>query len=62
MILTDEQVIAELRVSDLDRLKMFRGVIDEQIGARLSPEGVRSEIGAMEIDAQVDLDAKFPNR
>ena len=59
-MLTDEQVIAELRVSDEASLQKFEAVIAQVRRERASPDGVRAEAGAIMSEAQIALEEKFP--
>jgi hypothetical protein len=58
-MLTDEDVIAELRVSDEPRLQKFEAVIAQIRRERSSPAEVVGEVGFIESDAKVQLDEKF---
>ena len=58
--MTDEDVIAELRVSDEGRLQKFEAVMAEVRRERASPDGVRAEVGSIMSEAQIDLEEKFP--
>lgn len=58
--MTIEELTAEIRVADLGTLRSLAAVVQEQIAARLSPEGVRAELGAISVGVDIDEDEKFP--
>ena len=53
-MMTVEELTNEIRVADLGTLQSLLAVVQEQIAARLSPDGVRAELAAISTNADTE--------